>query len=83
MSATIRETTRLSVLLIGAAVVRVAPALQGAELSGARLAAPGPVLAVCHECRLSWVVRNCTRDEGGPFELRPTEAELKPPLTWR
>ena len=26
-------------------------------------------LAVCHECRLSWAVRNCTRDEGGPFEF--------------
>jgi hypothetical protein len=28
-----------------------------------------PALAVCHECRLSWAVRNCTRDEGGPFEF--------------
>ena len=28
-----------------------------------------PHLAVCHECRLSWAVRNCTRDEGGPFEF--------------
>ena len=26
-------------------------------------------LAVCHECRLSTTVRNCTRDEGGPFEV--------------
>jgi hypothetical protein len=26
-------------------------------------------LAVCHERRLSWAVRNCTRDEGGPFEF--------------
>jgi len=26
-------------------------------------------LAVCHEYRLSWAVRNCTRDEGGPFEF--------------
>jgi hypothetical protein len=24
---------------------------------------------VCHEYRLSMMVRNCTRDEGGPFEL--------------
>ena len=23
----------------------------------------------CHECRLSTTVRNCTRDEGGPFEV--------------
>ncbi len=29
----------------------------------------GPELAVCHERRLSWAVRNCTRDEGGPFEF--------------
>jgi hypothetical protein len=28
-----------------------------------------PLLAVCHERRLSWAVRNCTRDEGGPFEF--------------
>ncbi len=26
-------------------------------------------MAVCHECRLSWAVRNFTRDEGGPFEV--------------
>jgi hypothetical protein len=24
---------------------------------------------VCHERRLSMTVRNCTRDEGGPFEV--------------
>ena len=24
---------------------------------------------MCHECCLSWAVRNCTRDEGGPFEF--------------
>ncbi|HEX9468656.1 MAG TPA: hypothetical protein VF957_03865, partial [Bradyrhizobium sp.] len=30
---------------------------------------PCRLLAVCHECRLSWAVRNCTRDEGGPFEF--------------
>jgi hypothetical protein len=23
---------------------------------------------VCHECRLSTTARNCTGDEGGPFE---------------
>ena len=28
------------------------------------------VRAVCHECRLvQTTVRNCTRDEGGPFEV--------------
>ena len=27
-----------------------------------------PQLALCHECRPSWTVRNCMRDEGGPFE---------------
>jgi hypothetical protein len=27
------------------------------------------LMAVCHECRLSTTVRNCTRDEGGPFEV--------------
>jgi hypothetical protein len=32
-------------------------------------AAQFPVMAVCHECRLSMTVRNCTRDEGGPFEV--------------
>src|SRR5215831_11014950 len=26
-------------------------------------------LAVCHEYRLSWAARNCTRGEGGPFEF--------------
>ena len=26
-------------------------------------------MALCHECRPSWTVRNCTRDEGGPFEF--------------
>jgi len=26
-------------------------------------------LAVCHECRLSTTVRNCTKDEGRPFEV--------------
>jgi len=29
----------------------------------------GLFLAVCQECRLSWAVRNCTRDEGGPVEF--------------
>ncbi len=29
----------------------------------------GPLMAVCHERRLSTTVRNCTRDEGGPFEV--------------
>src|SRR5260370_7152521 len=28
-----------------------------------------PVWVVCHERRLSTTVRNCTRDEGGPFEV--------------
>ena len=39
---------------------------------GRSLKRPGasfPHLAVCHECRLSTTVRNCTRDEGGPFEV--------------
>src|SRR5215813_9369559 len=27
------------------------------------------LLAVCHECRLSWAARNYTRDEGVPFEF--------------
>ena len=27
------------------------------------------LLAVCHECRLGTTVHNCTRDEGGPFEV--------------
>jgi hypothetical protein len=26
-----------------------------------------PLWVVCHERRLSMTVRNCTRDEGGPF----------------
>jgi hypothetical protein len=29
----------------------------------------GPERVVCHERRLSMTVRNCTRDEGGPFEV--------------
>ncbi len=28
----------------------------------------GPDWVVCHELRLNTTVRNCTRDEGGPFE---------------
>lgn len=28
-----------------------------------------PLRVVCHERRLSTTVRNCTRDEGGPFEV--------------
>ena len=28
-----------------------------------------PLWVVCHERRLSTTVRNCTRDEGGPFEI--------------
>src|SRR6267378_7991596 len=28
-----------------------------------------PSWVVCHERRLSTTVRNCTRDEGGPFEV--------------
>ena len=28
-----------------------------------------PVWVVCHERRLSTTVLNCTRDEGGPFEV--------------
>jgi hypothetical protein len=31
--------------------------------------APRLLWVVCHECRLSMTVRNCTRDEGTPFEF--------------
>src|SRR6266446_6222089 len=44
------------------------PAFQGRRATHLALR-KCPPLAVCHECRLSMTVRNCTRDEGGPFEV--------------
>jgi hypothetical protein len=39
---------------------------------------------VCHECRLSMTVRNCTRDGGGPSEVGNQvliSSHRKPPLS--